>query len=77
MGEIASLIMAVATFIAVVGNLAIAFINSNKIEAIHVATNSMKDALVKTTGDAARAEGKEEGRIEGEVKAAALLEKQK
>lgn len=37
---------------------------------VEVATNSMKDALVRTTGEAAHAAGKEEGRIEGEIKAA-------
>lgn len=37
-------------------------------------TNSMKDALVASTGQLAHAAGKEEGRIEGEVKAAAVAE---
>lgn len=36
-------------------------------------TNSMKDALVKATSEAAHSAGKEQGRIEGEVKAAALV----
>lgn len=37
-------------------------------------TNSMKDALVASTKLASHAEGKEEGRIEGEAKAATLAE---
>ena len=41
---------------------------------VEIATNSMKDALVKSTGDAARAEGRETGRAEGEVKASLLAE---
>ena len=41
---------------------------------VEVATNSMKDALVKATGEASFKSGKEEGRIEGEAKAAILAE---
>jgi len=37
-------------------------------------TNSIKDALVKVTGEAAHAAGREQGRAEGETKAAALAE---
>ncbi len=36
--------------------------NAGKIEQIHLATNSMKDALVKATADASSALGREEGR---------------
>lgn len=36
---------------------------------VEVATNSMKDALVKATGEASHAAGKEEGRVEAENKA--------
>ena len=39
---------------------------------VEKATNSMKDALVEATGEAAHAAGKEEGRIAGEQKAATL-----
>lgn len=38
------------------------------------ATNSMKDALVAKTGEAAHAAGLEEGRIAGEEKAATLAQ---
>lgn len=38
-------------------------------EKTEINTNSMKDALVKATGEAAHAAGKEEGRSEGEAKA--------
>lgn len=37
---------------------------------IEVATNSMKDALVKSTGDASYAAGRDFQRIESEAKAA-------
>lgn len=37
-------------------------------------TNSMKDELVKVTGEKAHAAGKEEGRQEGESKAATLAQ---
>lgn len=37
-------------------------------------TNSMKDALVKLTGDEALARGREEARVEGEIKAATLAQ---
>jgi len=41
---------------------------------IEVATNSMKDALVKATGDAKLAEGRELGRQEGASTAATLAQ---
>lgn len=41
---------------------------------VEVATNSMKDALVKATGEAAHAAGKVEGIAESEVKAANLAQ---
>lgn len=37
-------------------------------------TNSMKDALVQSTADASFSKGEKSGRLEGEVKAAALAE---
>lgn len=40
---------------------------------IELATNSMKDALVAATGKEKFAAGKEEARLEGEAKAAALV----
>jgi hypothetical protein len=43
---------------------------------IELATNSMKDALVAATGDASFRAGKDEARIEGEQKAAALVRTQ-
>ena len=42
----------------------------NLTKQVEVATNSMKDALVKATDIAAFARGKDEGRVEGEAKAA-------
>lgn len=44
------------------------------VEIIEKATNSMKDALVATTGKAAFLAGRQEATIEGEVKAAAIAE---
>lgn len=41
---------------------------SDNIQKIETATNSMKDALVDKTDRAARAEGKEEGRIQEEAR---------
>lgn len=41
---------------------------------VEIATNSMKDALVAATATAAHATGREEARIEGEQKAAAVAE---
>lgn len=37
---------------------------------VEIATNSMKDALVKATGEASHAAGKVEGLAEAEIKAA-------
>lgn len=37
---------------------------TEKIEEIHIATNSMKDALVKVTGESEKAKGKLEGAAE-------------
>lgn len=44
------------------------------VEKVEIATNSMKDALVAKTGEAAHAAGREEGRLAGEAKAASLAE---
>ena len=44
---------------------------------VELATNSMKDALVKATGEAAHAAGVEQGRLAGEVKAANVAEGEK
>ena len=41
---------------------------------IETATNGINAALVKATGEAAHAAGKDEARIEGEMKAAAVAE---
>ena len=42
------------------------------VQKIETATNSMKDALVKATGEASHAAGVEEGRAAGEARAAIL-----
>ena len=41
---------------------------------VEIATNSMKDALVAATRSAAHADGREEARLEGEQKAAAVAQ---
>jgi SH3-like domain-containing protein len=41
-----------------------------KVEQVHVATNSMKDALVKTTAEASKAEGRLEMKTEMKQEAA-------
>lgn len=69
-GEVAQVVTALAAF----GAFLLSWWNSRKIEQVHLATNSMKDALVSATGTAAHAAGREEGRIEGEAKAAVLAE---
>lgn len=68
LGDTAQLITALAAL----GAFILSLYNNRKIEQIHVATNSMKDALVAATGDAAHAAGKEEGRVEEEARAAVL-----
>ena len=47
---------------------------TDHIEKIEVATNSMKDALVKATADEALARGRELGLAEGKATAATLVE---
>lgn len=66
-GEIAQLLTAIAA----VGAMVLTWRNSLKInkvgaqvEEVHLATNSMKDELVKATAKASRAEGVEAGRNE-------------
>ncbi len=64
----------ILTAIGVIGTLAQSWRNGRDIKVIHTATNSMKDALVAATDKAARAEGKEAGRVEGEIRADKLAE---
>ncbi len=63
-GEIAQIITSIATLLGVAGTIYIGVRNSNKIDVIHEATNSMKDELVTVTKSASRAEGNLEGRAE-------------
>ena len=53
----ASLVAAIGSFIAVVMTVW----NGRKIEQVHIATNSMKDELVKVTGEQKFAEGVKQG----------------
>jgi hypothetical protein len=45
----------------------LAVISLFKIEKVHKATNSMKDALVKSTGESSFAAGREAGRDESKI----------
>ena len=65
----------VGIFISLRNSFKIAHVEGNVL-LIEKATNSMKDALVASTGNAAHAAGKEEGRLEGEAKAAVLAQGQ-
>jgi hypothetical protein len=47
---------------------------AHDVHVVEKATNSMKDALVAATSAAANGAGYERGRLEGEVKAAAVAE---
>ena len=68
MSELAQLLFAAGIFlnalVAVVGAVQ-SFRNGRKIEQVHVATNSMKDALVAATAKASLAEGMAAGLKEG------------
>ena len=82
-GDFLNFALGSSAVITALGTFVMSWLNlrkSAKIEAqsdkIVEHTNSMKDALVKATGIAAHAEGKEEGRQEGEVKAASLAKGQ-
>jgi hypothetical protein len=59
LGEIAQLITAVVLFL----NYLQSRENGQKIEAVHLATNSMKDALVDSTGKEAFARGVKSGEM--------------
>ncbi len=68
-GEAAQIVTALSALTAVF----MSWRNGRKIEVVRHATNSMKDALVLATGDAAHAAGLAEGVAAGEVKAANLV----
>lgn len=54
----------VITAVGSLGSLIVSWRSLAKIEAVHIATNSMKDALVKVTGEAEHAKGVQQGRSE-------------
>lgn len=60
LGDLAQFITALAAL----GGMLISWRNLHKIEQVHIATNSMKDALVTAAGQVGHAEGLEEGRAE-------------
>jgi hypothetical protein len=57
-------ITGLVTALAALGALGISVINLKQIRTVHISINSRMDQLLKATGIAARAEGKEEGRAE-------------
>ena len=68
MSELTQLLLALGFFLNALGTIAGAiqsFRNGGKIEQIHKATNSMKDALVASTARASLAEGMAAGLKEG------------
>ncbi len=62
MGELAQLITSLATLVAACGAVVMSWRNSRKIEAVHIATNSLTDRLVATTRSDATQAGIAEGR---------------
>jgi hypothetical protein len=59
------------------GALDVAVKSQETMQKLEINTNSMREQLVKSTGDERFAAGKEEARLEGEVKAAAIAEGQR
>ena len=59
-GEIAQIILATATLVTAIGAVLLGWHNSNKIEQVHKATNSLTDRLVETTKTEAHAAGVKE-----------------
>lgn len=68
--DLANLVQAVALLLTAIGSIASVIVgirNSRKIENVHQTTNSKMDAMLDLATKAAKAEGKEEGRIERAV----------
>jgi hypothetical protein len=65
-GEAAQLITAIAA----VGAVSMSYRNSRKIEQVHISINSRMDQLLKTSGDAMKAEGVAEERANNIAKGA-------
>jgi len=63
-GEIAQIIVAVATLVSSIGAIFIGLHNTVKIAAVERATNGIVTKLVDSTATASKAEGKIEGRAE-------------
>ncbi len=66
--------MQLANTVALIILALITWSTRTNIQKIETATNSMKDALVKATGEAQHAAGKEEGRVESARRAATLAQ---
>lgn len=75
-GDIASIITAIAlllTAIGSIGGLVMSIRNGHSIQEVHKTTNSKMDAMLELATKAARAEGKEAGRVEREASDASEL----
>lgn len=57
MKDVAPIILSIATLIATIGSIWMSYRNSKKIEVVHVATNSMKDQLVREVREASLLQG--------------------
>lgn len=69
-GDIAAIIAAFSSLVAAFGSAAAVIMsarNGRKIEQVHLATNSMKDELVRVTGDAKYLEGMKQGEENGKA----------
>lgn len=74
---VSQLIASLAALVASVGAVIVSMRNAVKIEQVHIATNSMKDALVTSEGKVQRAEGVKEGAAAAAVGAKVILEDNK
>ena len=63
-GEIAQIIVALATFVTSLGSVMVSLRNSRKIDAVHDSTNSLAERAETTAHDTGRLEGNLEGRRE-------------
>lgn len=64
MNEFVQLATSIATLLASIITLVLAFRNSSKVEQIHAATNGLTSKLVDLTAASSKAEGNLEGRAE-------------
>ncbi len=66
-GEIAQIIIALATFVTSAGTVIIGLLNTSKIRDVHESTNGKMEELLNVTRDAAEARGLKQGQAEGPI----------